>query len=160
MRDINVRPGAFGHAKTKAPTTRHFFNLLPKKKKKKHGPMFPGGVRDPETSHPRPISPNRMKNEALFRRIKAAQKSGGRRKTRRRRKKRRKRKTRSGGNSPLHIRRRLKNIAERSNLLRSLGRKYVSWKNERQRHKDAKVLAKSEMERSHFGKIPKGTNEY
>ena len=158
MRDLNIRPGAFGDAKTSAPSTGHFFNLL---QKKKHGAMFPSGVRDPEFARPRSVSPNRKKNEELFRRIKAARKStGGRRRTRRRRRKRRQRRTRRGGDSPLHIRRRLKNIAERSNLLRSLGRKYVSWKNERQRHKDAKVLAKSEMERSHFGKIPKGTNEY
>ena len=149
MRDLNIRPGAFGDAKTSAPSTKYFFDLLHKKKKKKHGAMFPSGVRDPEIAPPRSVSPNRKKNEELFRRIKAARKStGGLRRTRRRRRKRRQRRTRRGGDSPLHIRRRLLALAAR----------IKKWKNERKRHKDAKAKAEAEKKRSAFGAIPEGIN--
>jgi len=158
MRNLNIRPGALSDTKKSAPLTGHFFDLLPKKKKKKpHGPMFPGGLRDPVTAPTRSPSRNRKRNEELLKRIKKARETtrGGRRKTRRKRRqrrtrrKRRKRRTRKNGGSPLHIRRRLLALAAKLKRL----------KNKRKRHKDAKALAEYEKKRSAFGKIPKGTNE-
>ena len=76
--------------------------------------------------------------------------NGGGRRTRRRnrRRKRHQRKTRRGGDSPLHIRRRLLALAAR----------IKKWKNERQRHKDAKAKEEAEKKASSFGAIPEGIN--
>jgi len=144
MRDLNIRPGALFDAKTSAPPTGHFFNLL---QKKKHGAKFPSGVRDPKVAPRRSVSPNRKKNEELFRRIKAARNStGGRRRTRRRRRKRRQRRTRRGGDSPLHIRRRLLALSTR---IRQLKRRL--W----DKHRKARAKAKATANESAFVHDPK-----
>ena len=80
--------------------------------------------------------------------------TGGGRHTKKRRTRRRnrrrnsQRRTRRGGDSPLHIRRRLLALAAR----------IKKWKNERKRHKDAKAKAEAEKKRSAFGAIPEGIN--